>query len=215
MKENNFIVRWLAHKSSAVFYKSRQMAGSEPRLMGARCGPCAWWEGPGLAAVEAGRSAGSVQVCGCGRREVWWRRARGRADTLPYPLAHSTWASLTWWDADPGGPRTAPLQAALHLTGLICLLNMETTSSPPRPRAALRPVGLTLDVRPGGEICQAASHLHYSSWLFNRTGFTCTAAWLWVCLFGLPCFKFACSESGSFSFCFNTVTKKYYLHFLV
>lgn len=82
---------------------------------------------------------------------------------------------LTWWDSDPGGPRAAPLHAGPHLTGLICLLNMETTSSPPRPRAALRPVRLTLNVRPGGEICQAASHLHYSSWLFNRTGFSCTA----------------------------------------
>lgn len=177
MKENNFIVRWLAHKSSAVFYKSRQMAGSEPRLMGARCGPCAWWEGPGLAAAEAGRSAGSVPVCGCGRREVWWRRARGRATALPHPPLQLG-PGLTWWDADPGGPRTEPLHAALHLTGLICLLNMETTSSPPRPWAALRPVRLTLNVRPGGEICQADSHLHYSSWLFNRAGFTRTAVLL-------------------------------------
>ncbi|CAB1459191.1 unnamed protein product [Pleuronectes platessa] len=59
----------------------------------------------------------------------------------------------------PGGPRTPPLHAALHLTGLIYLLNMETTSSPPRPRAALRPVRLTLTVRPGG----AGPRLHYSS----------------------------------------------------
>lgn len=142
--------------------------------MGARCGPCAWWEGPGLAAAEAGRSAGSVPVCGCRRREVW--RRPGRRAPLPPPLQLGP--GLTWWDADPGGPRTAPLHAALHLTGLICLLNMETTSSPSRPRAALRPVRLTLNVRPGGEICQADSHLHYSSWLFNRTGFTRTAAQL-------------------------------------
>lgn len=99
---------------------------------------------------------------------------------FPHPPAHAALASLTWWDADPGGPRTAPHQAALHLTGLICLLNMETTSSPPCPWAALRPVRLTLDVRPGGEICRADSHLHYSSWLFNRSGFACTAAWLRV-----------------------------------
>lgn len=48
MKENNFIRSWLAHKSSAVFYKSRQMAGSgrgcggapgsPPSMMGRRRG---------------------------------------------------------------------------------------------------------------------------------------------------------------------------------
>lgn len=34
MKEDDFIVRWLDHKSSGDFYKSRQMAGSERGLVG-------------------------------------------------------------------------------------------------------------------------------------------------------------------------------------
>jgi len=133
MKENNFIVRWLAHKSSAVFYKSRQMAGSEPGLLGARCGPCAWWEGLGRAAAEAGRSAGSVWV---------WGRTWGPAE-----------AGLM--RCRPRRSAAAPLLAALRLTGLMCCLIWRQL----HPRAAPGPVRLT-----GG----ARSHLHYSSWLFNR-----------------------------------------------
>lgn len=40
MKEDDFIVRWLDHKSSAVFYKSQQMAGSERGLVGVRRPRC-------------------------------------------------------------------------------------------------------------------------------------------------------------------------------
>lgn len=59
MKENNFIVRWLGHKSSAIFYKSRQMAGSGVGTHGSSYAPVHDGNGGSItAAADAGRLRG-------------------------------------------------------------------------------------------------------------------------------------------------------------
>lgn len=134
MKENDFIVRWLAHKSSAVFYKSRQMAESAAKAHGR-------WLQPLRTTGRAGAQPGRSRVTSSSRGRATWGVAE---------------AGITWWDSDPGGPRAAPRCAGLRLTGLMRLLNMETTSSPAVTELLPGPVRLTLNVRPGGVICRAA-----------------------------------------------------------
>lgn len=94
MKEDDFIVRWLDHKSSAVFYKSRQMAGSERGLVGVRRPRCMQGR------ADCSRRGSRAHARGRKVRQAAVMRCR------------------------PGGPRDPPLHTGLRLTRLIGLINM-------------------------------------------------------------------------------------------